>query len=269
MVCAEFRRVRYRRSMPRGHPIPQAQLSLVGLEPSPELPAVDHGGAKDEAAPEPNLSVGRRGRPRIWESEAERKRAYRDRKARDLAEPERLRRELRNARKQIANRDREISRLRSEARGLAADFAAAVHRSDEPQESIHELEREVEKWRSRSRNWRVTGMFSMSANDHGPTGAVGLLAYGPRCVVAAASIRWFRELARATDPCVHPRPCRDCRIELCTGTRRSRLRTNAHVSTRRRILREAKTYVNGRPLAASACPMASRAAALSRPLDAN
>jgi hypothetical protein len=137
--------------MPRRRPIQQAQLPLDGLEPRPELPTVDLAGARDEPATKPDPAAGRRGRPRIWESEAERKRAYRERKARDLAEPERLRRELRNARKRIVNRDREIGRLRAEARGLAADFAAARRRSDELEEAIHELEREVEKWRSRTK----------------------------------------------------------------------------------------------------------------------
>ena len=44
---------------------------------------------------------GRGGRPRKWKSEAERKRAYRERRATDLAEPERLRRDLRNERRRV------------------------------------------------------------------------------------------------------------------------------------------------------------------------
>ncbi|MFN8039171.1 MAG: hypothetical protein U0Q07_08180 [Acidimicrobiales bacterium] len=46
--------------------------------------------AADEAEP----ALRKMGRPRKWSSEAERKRAYRERLAADLAEPERLRREL-------------------------------------------------------------------------------------------------------------------------------------------------------------------------------
>jgi hypothetical protein len=71
---------------------------------------------------------GRRspGRPRVWASEAERKRAYREQLAADFAEPERLRRELRSARKAIADKDREISRLK---RDLTRSEAATGTRS--------------------------------------------------------------------------------------------------------------------------------------------
>lgn len=53
----------------------------------------------------------RRGRPRKWASEAERKRAYRVRKAEDLAEPERLRLELRDERAEVRSLRSEIARL--------------------------------------------------------------------------------------------------------------------------------------------------------------
>jgi hypothetical protein len=53
-------------------------------------------------------STGRRGRPRKWDSDADRKRAYRQRLAADLEQPRRLREELRNER-------RRASALRDEA----------------------------------------------------------------------------------------------------------------------------------------------------------
>jgi chromosome segregation ATPase len=53
-----------------------------------------------------------RGRPRKWASEAERKRAYRERLATDFAEPDRLRKEVRNERRRVAARDRQIAELR-------------------------------------------------------------------------------------------------------------------------------------------------------------
>ncbi len=63
--------------------------ALVTIQP----PALD---VPDDAAESPGRKVGR---PRKWATEAERKRAYRERLAADIAEPERLRRELRNARR--------------------------------------------------------------------------------------------------------------------------------------------------------------------------
>ena len=61
------------------------------------------------------------GRPRKWADEAERKRAYRARLAEDLAEPARLRVELREARASIRGLERELDRTdRALAKAKAA-----------------------------------------------------------------------------------------------------------------------------------------------------
>ncbi|MEZ5240023.1 MAG: hypothetical protein R2716_14085 [Microthrixaceae bacterium] len=76
-------------------------------------------------APAPDAKApSRRGRPRKWTSEAERKRAYRERLATDFAEPERLRKELRNERRRVASRDRRIAQLRRDLEESAARIAA-------------------------------------------------------------------------------------------------------------------------------------------------
>jgi chromosome segregation ATPase len=74
--------------------------------------------AADEA---PRSPAAGRGRPRIWSSEAERKRAYRERLARDVAEPVRLRAELRaeqqnsrQLRTEIDGLTKTVDRLRRE-----------------------------------------------------------------------------------------------------------------------------------------------------------
>jgi hypothetical protein len=65
------------------------------------------------------------GRPRVWASEAERKRAYRARLAADLAEPVRLRLELRDARKRIGELERALAATRGDL-GRSADAVARV-----------------------------------------------------------------------------------------------------------------------------------------------
>jgi hypothetical protein len=74
----------------------------VARKPKPEHPELPFDALvaiPNEALDEPDdaaESTGRKmGRPRKWATEAERKRAYRERLAADIAEPERLRRELR------------------------------------------------------------------------------------------------------------------------------------------------------------------------------
>ncbi len=65
------------------------------------------------------------GRPRVWASEAERKRAYRARLAADLAEPARLRLELRAARKRIGELERSLAGARRDL-GRSADALARM-----------------------------------------------------------------------------------------------------------------------------------------------
>ena len=64
------------------------------------------------------------GRPRKWADEAERKRAYRARLAEDMAEPARLRAELREARASIRRLERELDRT---DRGLTRAKAALAN----------------------------------------------------------------------------------------------------------------------------------------------
>lgn len=78
------------------------QLSL-DLDAQPEVP--------ETPAPAPRSP---RGRPRKWGSDAERKRAYRERKAEELAEPHRLRMELRRERQRSGSLANEAERLRGE-----------------------------------------------------------------------------------------------------------------------------------------------------------
>lgn len=66
------------------------------------------------------------GRPRLWDSEAERKRAYRARKAAELVEPSRLRDELRAAR-------RALTRITTRAERATAEAARQRQRADTQQ----------------------------------------------------------------------------------------------------------------------------------------
>jgi chromosome segregation ATPase len=106
---------------------------------------------EDEVVAAPTTDTPRRGRPRIWASEAERKKAYRERLAADHAEPERLRRVLRIERKRVAERDQRLARLDrklTRAHGENRDLSA---RNEDLLASIEALEAEIETWRSQLR----------------------------------------------------------------------------------------------------------------------
>jgi predicted RNase H-like nuclease (RuvC/YqgF family) len=90
------------------------------------------------------------GRPRKWESEAERKRAYRERLAADLAEPERLRRELRNARRRVAERDRRLAQVEGDLARAEAEIERRSKREIELEGKVTRLEAKVDDWRSRA-----------------------------------------------------------------------------------------------------------------------
>jgi chromosome segregation ATPase len=86
----------------------------------------------------------RRGRPRKWESDAERKRAYRERLAADFAEPDRLRRELRNERRRVASRDRQLARLRRDLERTEAEIATLGREKEDLVENQAGLEQRLE-----------------------------------------------------------------------------------------------------------------------------
>ena len=130
--------------MHRRKAIPQDPLPFD--IPDPGIPA--------PTTPEPTSSESerpRRGRPRKWASEADRKRAYRQRLAADLSEPERLRRELRTERQRAARKDLEITRLTRDLAQSAATADAAKDRQVELESIIENLEAKVNDWRSRAR----------------------------------------------------------------------------------------------------------------------
>jgi predicted RNase H-like nuclease (RuvC/YqgF family) len=102
--------------------------------------------AADEAEPAPRKI----GRPRKWASEAERKRAYRERLAADHAEPERLRRELRNAKRRIADRDRRIAEAERDLARADAEIERRSRREIELEGTVRRLEAKVDDWRSRA-----------------------------------------------------------------------------------------------------------------------
>lgn len=124
----------------------QASLPFDGLvedgEGLPPAPPTD-GPATEDEQPRP-----RRGRPRKWSSEAERKRAYRERLAADLAEPDRLRRELRNANRRVASRDGEIKRLRRAIDDSSRRIARLEREAENAAAKRETLELQVEFFRS-------------------------------------------------------------------------------------------------------------------------
>jgi hypothetical protein len=130
--------------MPRRKAIPQDPLPFDTPDPAPPAPLTPEPGPTESQRP-------RRGRPRKWASEADRKRAYRQRLAADLAQPERLRRELRTERQRVARQDLEIARLARDLAQSAATAAAAEDRQVELESIIGNLEAKVNDWRSRAR----------------------------------------------------------------------------------------------------------------------
>ena len=130
--------------MPRRKAIPQDSLPFD--TPDSGTPAAITPGPAATESQRP-----RRGRPRKWASEADRKRAYRQRLAADLAEPERLRRELRTERQRAARKDLEIDRLTRDLAQTSATADAAKDRQVELESIIENLEAKVNDWRSRAR----------------------------------------------------------------------------------------------------------------------
>jgi hypothetical protein len=106
----------------------------------------------DRRVSEPDPAPASRppGRPRKWTSEAERKRAYRARRAADLAEPERLRVELRRARQQIAKLEREATGLRRTAMRAATTAEASAKARADLEATIERLHLQVAFWRNRA-----------------------------------------------------------------------------------------------------------------------
>lgn len=90
----------------------------------------------------------RRGRPRKWSSEAERKRAYRARKAEELAEPERLRAELRDARSDIRNLEKDRARLERKIGQLKAQLDRETSTRAELEAEMAAKDEGIEFWRN-------------------------------------------------------------------------------------------------------------------------
>jgi hypothetical protein len=93
----------------------------------------------------------RRGRPRKWASEAERKRAYRARKADELAEPERLRMELQEARSVIRRLEKQCVRLEAVVRQAERQAANEIVARDELETEIERRDGTVAFWQQRAR----------------------------------------------------------------------------------------------------------------------
>jgi hypothetical protein len=81
----------------------------------------------DEAQQE-SLDSPKRGRPRLWASDAERKRAYRQRLAQDAANPQRLRRELRTEHAKTKRLTDRVERLTAELGAARRELEAAASR---------------------------------------------------------------------------------------------------------------------------------------------
>lgn len=106
--------------------------------------------SSDPSSPDVESGARRPGRPRVWASEAERKRAYRERLAADFAEPDRLRKELRAERKHSAEKDREIARLQRELARIEAENERRTTREGALEGTVRRLEAKVDDWRSRA-----------------------------------------------------------------------------------------------------------------------
>jgi len=115
------------------------------LDDGDKAPAVagENDGKPTSASVAAEKAVERRGRPRKWESDAERKRAYRERLAADFAEPDRLRRELRNERRRVAARDRELAQLRGDLERNEAEIVALGREKEDLVENQASLEQRL------------------------------------------------------------------------------------------------------------------------------
>lgn len=120
----------------------------------PELPFGVPEPAPNDAPGEPLadavLAPRKMGRPRKWGSEAERKRAYRERLAADLAEPERLRRELRNAKRQATEKARQLAQIERDLASAEAEIERRSKREFELERTVERIEARADDWRSRA-----------------------------------------------------------------------------------------------------------------------
>lgn len=91
------------------------------------------------------------GRPRKWASDAERSRAYRDRRRLELADPQRLREERRDLQGQVAELTVELNRERRRAQRLSA--------------RVEMLERELEAERARSASIAIATRYGAQVSS--------------------------------------------------------------------------------------------------------
>lgn len=87
------------------------------------------------------------GRPRKWASEAERKRAYRERLAADLAAPAQLRRDLRDAGKRIGELERAVAAADRDLARATRSLGKCANERDRQGKEVEKLRKEVrELW---------------------------------------------------------------------------------------------------------------------------
>jgi hypothetical protein len=114
----------------------------------------------------PSQTAGR-GRPRKWGSGADRKRAYRIRKAADMAEPTRLRVELREARGEIRRLERRAAQLErvieQAERGAAREL---VHRN-ELESTIERRDDSIAFWKRRAETAERQAWHARHRDDSG------------------------------------------------------------------------------------------------------
>jgi chromosome segregation ATPase len=102
--------------------------------------------AMDDASKLPRRGPGR---PRKWATEAERKRAYRERLAADIAEPARLRRDLRAARKRIGELEQALTDLRRDYTRASRSLERCAEQRDRQAGQVSRFTDEVRDLRNR------------------------------------------------------------------------------------------------------------------------
>lgn len=110
------------------------------------------------------------GRPRKWADDAERARAYRLRRAAELADPEGLRAERRTLRRQVGHLARKLARLEDSLAGMERERDVALRDLSDQSAALATVRAELDRLRRLQTPLPVTGVIPSAVADPAPGG---------------------------------------------------------------------------------------------------
>lgn len=110
------------------------------------------------------------GRPRKWASDADRARAYRLRRAAELADPEGLRAERRTLRRQVGHLTKKLARLEDSLAGVERERDVALRDLKDESAMLAAVRAELDRLRRLQTPVQVDGVIASRVGDPAPVG---------------------------------------------------------------------------------------------------